>query len=277
MYNIIKSDLYRILKGKAIYIIMIIIIVISLVSAIGLSAGHIGLSVGTNLDLNDVETLEKISNTKSLSEYREVMKSLGDFKLDSQIIGTNVNLYYIFIAIVVILISTDFSNSTVKNTLSSAISKRKYYFSKLILSLAICTFIILFNNYFTYIINYIINGSKFSSSFIEITKITLYQFPLLYGIISFLVSLAFLTRKTALFNGISIPFILVVQMVIMGITNLFKIKADWFYNYEIQFALVKLADNASNEYILKCALLGMAYIIIFNAIGYFLFKKSEIK
>lgn len=277
MYNIIKSDLYRILKGKAVYIIMIIIIIMSLVSAVGLSAGHIGLSVGTNLDLDDVETLEKVSKAKSLSEYREVMMSLGDFKLDAQVVGTNVNLYYMFIAIIVILITVDFSNSTVKNTLSSAISKRKYYFSKLILSLAICTFIILFNNYFVYIVNYIINGSKFASSFIEITKITLYQIPLLYGIISFLVGLAFLTKKTALFNGISIPFIMVVQLVVMGITNLFKIKADWFYNYEIQFALTKLADNASNEYILKCALLGVAYIIIFNVIGYFSLKKSEIK
>ena len=39
------------------------------------------------------------------------------------------------------------------------------------------------------------NGKAFSSGLGEITKITLYQLPLLYGIISLLVCISALTRK----------------------------------------------------------------------------------
>ena len=42
MLNIIKSDLYRILKGKAIYIAIIIMFVMATFSIFGMSPGYIG-------------------------------------------------------------------------------------------------------------------------------------------------------------------------------------------------------------------------------------------
>ena len=224
MLSIIKSDLYRISKGKAIYIVILIILILNIVSAVGLDAGHIGLSVGTNIDVTDTETLAQISSVNSISDYRKLMKSFGTFPLDKDVIGQNVNLYYLFIVIVVIILCTDFSNKSIKNTLSSAISKRKYYLSKLFLILGLSTIIVLFNNYSFYLINLIINGKAFTSSLI----------------------------------------------------NLFHIKADWFFNYEFQYALVNLVNNPTTSYIIKCTLLGIFYIIFFNIIGYYLFKKTDI-
>ena len=69
---------------------------------------------------------------------------------------------------------------------------------------------------------------------------------------------------------------MVVQLIGMAIINLFKLKGD-FFNYEIQMALSNLASNPSSDYIGKCILLGVVYIIVFNVIGYYAFKKSEIK
>ena len=106
---------------------------------------------------------------------------------------------------------------------------------------------------------------------------TIYQLPLLYGIICLLVSIAFITRKTSMFNTISIPFIMVFQLLVMTITSMFRIKADWFTNYELQYALVNLSNNPTSSYILKCSLLGIGYIVIFGLIGYYAFKKAEIK
>ena len=63
------------------------------------------------------------------------------------------------------------------------------------------------------------NGESFSSSLEEITKITLYQLPLLYGIMSLLVGLCFTVRKTSIFN-----------------TNIFK---SFKGNYTTCFASVK--------------------------------------
>lgn len=277
MLNIIKSDLYRILKGKAIYIIFIVVSLLIVVSVVGLSAGHIGLGVGSNINVEDTDLLQKISNVNSLTEYRNILKSYGSFALDKDIIGQNINLYYMFIVVVVTVLTVDFSNKSIKNTLSSAISRKEYYLSKLFLALGLCTIIILFNNYFSYFLNLIVNGDQFASSFIDITKLTIIQMPLIYGIISLLLCLAFVFKKTSMFNTVSIPFIMVIQLVVIGVTNLFKIKANWFYNYEVQFALSNLASNPTSNYILKCTLLGIIYIVVFNLIGYYSFKNTEIK
>ena len=212
MLNIIASDLYRIKKSFAVYIALFLVLIMSVISIVGMSAGHIGLSVGqSNINLNDTEFIEELSKAKSLQEVRKVMQRDGAFPLDKDIIGQNVNLYYVFIIITVIVLVTDFSNKAVKNTLSSAVSRKTYYLSKTIIIFGICTILILFSNYFSYFLNLIVNGESFSTPFWEFTKITLVQLPLLYGIISLLICFAFLLKKTSLFNTISIPFILLLQ------------------------------------------------------------------
>ena len=276
MLNIIKADLYRLIRSKGLYIAIALVILIAIISIVTLSGPSIGFSVGTNADSVDVETMQKISAAKSLGELRSVMKSIGSFELDRDILKQNGNLYFFFIAFVVIIITKDFSSKTIKNTLSSAISRKKYYVSKLLLVLGLSTLLILFNNYFSYFLNLIVNGKEFTSSIGEITKITLYQLPLLYGIICLLVCIAFITRKTSIFNTISIPFLMVFQFIVITLTQLLRIKADWFTNYDLQWAMLKLANNPANDYILKCGLLGLVYIVIFGLIGYYVFKKAEI-
>ena len=278
MLNIIKSDLYRIFKQKAIYIVIAILIFLALVSSITMSPGNIGISMGsTNLDINDTEFIEQLSNVKSLTGFRDLMKSKGAFPLDKDIIGNNANMYYFFIVVVVIVLVTDFSNKSIKNTLSSAITRKKYYFSKLILILVLGTILILFNNYINYFFNLIINGNEFVTPILEFTKLSILQLPLLYGMISLLVCIACIFRKTSLFNTISIPFVMVVQLIGMAIINIFKIKADWFLDYEFQFALSNLVNNPTNQYVITCTVIGIIYIIVFNVIGYYAFKKAEIR
>ena len=103
------------------------------------------------------------------------------------------------------------------------------------------------------------------------------QLPLLYGIISLLVCLAFVFKKVSLFNSISIPLIVVIQIIMISVTNLFKLNVTWINDYEIQTALIKLVNNPTNTYIISCIILGVAYCAIFNIIGYYSFKKAEIK
>ena len=279
MLNIMKADLYRIFKGKAIYFALLIIIIMSLVSVVSLMPGHIGMTSMTSstIDIEDPEFMENLSKANSLKDVRSLMKSSGGYKLDQAVLGSNMNLYYVFIVIIVIIISIDFSNKSIKNTLSSAISRNKYYWSKAILIFLICTFLVLFSNYFFYFINLLVNGKSFTSSISAIFKSTMIQLPLIYGIISLLICFAFVFKKTATFNTISIPFIMLVQLVVLGFTNLFRMKADWLYQYEIQNALGNLVNHPTNGYILNCALLGVFYIVIFNIIGYYAFLKTEIK
>lgn len=277
MLSIIKSDLYRILRGKAIYIAILVILVINGVSAIMLSPGNIGINVTSSArEEYDFETLEEIANAKSLGEIRQIVKNKGAFNLDKEVIGQNVNLYYIFIVVVVTILCADMTNKCIKNTLSSAISKRKYYMSKLLLTLGICTLLVLFSNYSFYFMNLTINGKEFTSSLLDIGKYTIVQLPLIYGIISILICFGFLFKKTSIFNAISISFQIIIQLISSTIISLLHLKGDWFFNYEFQFALNNLVNSPVISYVIKCTLLGIFYLIIFNAIGYYSFKKADI-
>lgn len=278
MLNIIKSDLYRIFKGKAIYVTILVMSVLMIANAISVSIINIGGKTSANIgDGTGMEFMVELQNANTLKDFREVMMRYREYPLDQEMIADNINLYYFFIVIVVIVLCTDFSNKSIKNTLSSAISKKKYYLSKVILIFGICTFLVLFSNYFFYLLNILVNGKALSSSLLDITKYTLLQLPMIYGIISLLICFAFTFKKTSRFSTITIPFILVLQLIVIAFISLFRIEANWFYNYEFQYALMNLVISPTNAYILKCVLLGIFYIIIFNGIGYYTFKNTEIK
>lgn len=279
MLNIIKSDLYRIFKGKSIYVAIIIILILASVSCFSMSPGHIGMTTSSAEQplIKDEEILNQVYETDSILETRKLMKEYGAYPLDKAQLGANANLYYFFIIVVVIVLVTDLSNSTAKNTLSSAISRKKYYMSKLITCIVLGTFLVLVNNYGSYLINLIMNGKEFSAGILEITKLTIVQLPILYGIISMLVCIGFCFRKTGTFNSITIPLIIVMQLVIMGCSSLFHLNANNILNYEFQYIIGNLITDPSNTYILKTLVLAVFYIVIFNVIGYSVFKKTEIK
>ncbi len=279
MFNIIKSDLYRLFKGKAIYITVFIMAVMLGLSIYELQPGYIGVTSG-GLEQMYEEDPEEITdmrdmNAQSLAEARKMFKQYP-YELDKAILGTNANLYYLFVIIIAVIISVDFSKRTVKNTISSAVSRRKYYFSKLICCLLTCTILVLLNNYGMYIVNRLVNGEGFSSGLETITRVTLYQLPIMYGIISLLVCISVVVKKGSAFNAISIPLLIVAQILLSLFVKIFKIKSGIF-NYEYQTVLGKLAGSPENNYIIKCVMLGIIYIVIFNVIGYYSFKKAEIK
>lgn len=280
MLNMMKADMYRIVRGKSIYIITLIIIALEIVNIISISAGAISMGINPNLvtgDEYDYEYLEKLEKANSISEYRKIIKDNGGFELDTDIMAENGNFYYIIIVLVIIVVTCDFSNKSVKNTLSSAISRKKYYISKMLLLYLITTIVLVFNTYFSYFLNLLVNGSSFVSSIGNVTKILLLQLPLIYGIITLLGSIAFITRKTSIFNAISIPLIAVVELIAMGICTLFRLDAVKIFEYDFTFMLRNIANNQTDTLIMKSLVLAIVYIVLFNIVGYFVFKKSEVK
>lgn len=283
MLNIIKSDLYRTFKGKAIYIVIILMLLMATFSIFGMSPGYIGTATvkeddeqNQEISQKDIEIMNQLQETNSLTETRKIIKGHFTFELDKQIIGANSNLYYLFIAIVFVVICVDLAGSTAKNTLSSAISRKKYYLSKLITILLLGTALTLINDYYIYFMNIAINGKPFSSDFIDFAKCVLMQYPIILGMLGILVGLAFITRKRSTFNTISIALLIITQLILMGIITLFRIDPA-ILKWELQNILESLVQNPTNEYIIKTTILGFAYFIGANLIGYYAFKKSEIK
>ena len=101
MLNIIKSDLYRVFKGKSIYIAIIFILFLASVSCFSMSPGHIGITTSSEEQplIQDEEILKQVYETNSIFETRNLMKEYGAYPLDKAQLGANANLYYFFIII----------------------------------------------------------------------------------------------------------------------------------------------------------------------------------
>ena len=285
MINMFRADLYRLIRSKGFYIAMLILLVTIGVSVYFVGPGHIGLSDSSGTMSDDVSVqlqtaMSQLSDEElqsvSVSKFREIMLSVKGYELDRDILSVNMNLYYIFIFIAAIILTVDFSGGSVKNTLSSAISRNKFYLSKLCLITLCCTAILFLNTYIVYFVNILFNSKSLASSLGAVTEVTLLQLPPTLALASILTGIGFMTKKTSLFNIITIPLIMVSQIVLRVVALIFEIKEEYLY-YEFQQMLRRLANNPSDSYILHSFFVCAVVIVVFNLLGYLSFRKAEIK
>lgn len=276
--NMIKADLYRIFKGMHIYLALGIVILIASISIGTREVGHIG---NASVDYNGESFIavgEKETNSDSKMPYT-VRTDEQKKNFVPSILTANINLYYPIILLVFVILMSDFSSHTIKNTLSTTVGKNKYYLNKLALILLMSTALIFFNSIFLYILNFIVNGKAYTGAISHVLAITLRQLPLLLGASSLMTLLGFLTRKAAAFNAIVIPFQILFQVFINALYIITKWEpiGTFLYHYELQSALSELVFSTDRTYLITCTCMGLAEIFISIAIGCQIFKKTEIK
>ena len=276
MINMIRADFYRLIRSKGIYIAVFILLLMIGADIYTLQPGYVGMKVNIEIEneMSDM-TYEEIS-ALSISEFREIMLRIKGYALDRDILACNMNLYYIFIFVAVIVIAAEFSGSTVKNTLSSAINRSRYFLSKVVFVNLCCVGLFFLNTYVMYFANILFNNRDLASDFDVITKVTLLQLPPILALTSILAGLAFILKKTAAFNTFVIPFILIFQLLLNVASAFFKIKEEWL-TYELQQMLIRLAFDPSKNYILRSYLVCAVIIAVFYSVGYLSFKKAEIR
>lgn len=277
MINMIKADFYRISKSMVIYIALAFLIFMAAMDIYFVEPGSVGIRYSSGPavenELNEMSQEELIN--LSSGEYREIMLRTQGYALDRDVLSANINLYYVFIFVAAIAVTVDFSGSCVKNTLSSAISRKKYFLSKLA-TVSLCCLVFLFiNTYLVYFGNIIFNSKNLASDIGTVTKITLLQIPPILAFASILTGFAFIFRRTAVFNALTIPFFMIIQL-LLNLTVFMKLPES-IYNYELQIMISKLAFEPSAGYILKSYAVCAAIIILFNTAGWLVFKKAEIK
>lgn len=284
MLNMIKADLYRINKNIAFYIAIAFTLLMIGVSVYMVQPGSVGQAsvgdVSTTDYMNDGNGLDDISMEEAskltMHDLREMSLNSEGYKFDKNFLAANMNLYYIFIFIAAIAITVDFSAGSVKNTLSSAISRKKYFISKTLFVIGTCILIFFMNTYLSYLSNLIFNEGKVSSDLWTVTKISLLQLPPMLALISILIGIAFIFRKTSIFNIITIPLVMVFQLALNLVIMLFDLNSK-IINYEFQVMIGKLTSEPSCDYITKSYIYCAVLIIAFLSLGYISFRKSEIK
>ncbi len=252
MMNMMKADLYRITKTKGFYFFWIFIAATYLINIAAKDFG--GISFGGPSFVPE------------------------NVKMDIGAVCMNFNFYFFSIFPVFGIIIGEFSEHTIKNTITSAISKQKYFITKYVFSLLYTTAAFLFSNYAFYFINCLVNGSENSSALSDFSVSLFSQLPMMLAIFSIFIGLAFLLRKGALFNAITIITPLLYSSVSVSLYTVERTQklAEKLLEYEINTVLTNLALDCADDYRRNCYLISAVVIVLSFLIGYISFTKREL-
>lgn len=281
MLNIIRADIYRIVRGKGVYITFAALLAVIVLQVVGGANINAGITTDTFDMLNvDMEAL-------SLADFNEETISISDLfrpptgrEAAFQMMGASSNILYVLLPLLFFVGVADFSSGGARNTLACGISRGKYYCSKLILSCAFCALLLVFYVVVSVVAATIRSGfgGAFNGAYVlDVVKIFLPQLLLCLAGACVGNFFVFLFRSPA-FTGIYIAFLLVPAILILALMFV----SGWFerlYDYELTAsigALAKIASMSSGE-IVKTLLVGVGYIVLAVAGGFAVFRKAEIK
>lgn len=290
MFNIIKADLYRIFRGKGVYITLILFIALLALQVATNTVGTVGMYVKEENEIDQREERDETEfvNKDELEEKPEVALNSA---LDAQTFTGSIaafktmestdSLLYFMLAFIIFIGATDFSTGCAKNVLSSGVSKSKYYISKLILAIAFLILISLINVIVPIIIGTIVHGFEgtFDITFIiKVLKVFLPQLYLCTAAVCVGMFFVFVTKRTAIVNGLFIAFNIVPKLVIFLLSYL-NLKFLKLLDYEIvtNIRMFSNVEMLSSSAITKGLLVATVYILISTIGGFIIFKRSEIK
>lgn len=262
MANIIRADLYRIFRGKAIYITFGVLIAFLVFEAIA-GTGSIG-----------------IATEELLEDTTDITKTTG-MTIPFMMASATTNLTYFILPLLICIAGTDFSCGAVRNTLSRGISRTMYYFAKLVPVLILTVIIQLLNLVVPIIVATVRNG--FGGDFtvewlVSVLKPYGIQVLLLLAFACVGIFIVFLTKRTAAINAVFIAFTMVPQILFM-IAAAISPKLEGLMNYDMNVNLSALSNYSqlATEDITRAILLGVFYILVSTGFGILLFRKSDIK
>lgn len=274
MLNIIRADLYRIFRGKALYITFGVLIAFIVLQSIA-GTGNIGMNMGSVSGETEAEML-----SNALDEMTKITKADG-MSAPFVMAGVAANLVYFLIPLIICFVGTDFSSSAVKNVLARGVSRKKYYFAKLIPLLFLTVLMQVFNLFLPLIVASIRNGfgGKLTLDWlVSVLKVYGIQTLLMLAITCVGVFIVFLTKKTASIVALFIAF-LMVPTLIFYILGMISSKLENLINYDVvtNINLMANINELPSGDIIRAFLMCAFYIIAGTVAGLVIFKKSDIK
>ena len=253
MLNIIRADLYRIIRNKTIFIMAIMIIAIDVATII----------------LKDPQLMNMFHPYYGYQEAG----NFGKF-----ILSQNCDLYFYLIFIVYAFMITDFSNKTARNTLSSVCGRKMYYTVKSTEIYISSAVLYLLHCIFCYVLNLILNGTSDSIGLGHYLKIVLLQFPLILGIIGFILMCAFLVRESKFSVLVIItPFTFALVFYMIITYNKTSQILQFIYDHVfMENVFYNFANSADYQSLSITIIVYLIFAVFSTLIGYASFKKCEI-
>ena len=275
MLNIIKADLYRIFRGKGIYITFGILVAIIILQAIA-GTGTVGMNTSAVVDgATEAEIIES-----AMEETLAITKANG-MAAPFVMAGASANLIYFLIPLIIFSAGIEFSSGAVKNAISRGMSRTKYYFAKLIPALFFAVIIQVFNLIIPTVIATIRHGfgGRFTGEWVvDVLKVYGAQTLIMFAITCVGAFIVFLTRKTSATIGLFIGFLLVPTL-ILSLLAMISSKLENLINYDLGVNMNLMANLSElpNGDIVRMFVLCAIYIIGATLAGIAIFKKSDIK
>jgi len=279
MMNIIRADIYRIIRGKGLYISLAVLIVV--VAMLSLTGGSIGITI-SNMEVIDetVEAIETDSTEQLSAERHEMFHAPTGIEAMAKATSSTNNVLFFLLPLVVFVSVADFTSGGAKNTLAGGVNRVKYYFSKLLLSFVLCVVYLLVYVLLSILLATVFNGfgGVFNGAFIAgVVKILISQLWLCLAAVCVANFFAFLFQSSA-YVGAFIAFLLMPVLIIIALTFI----NEWFANlmyYELTMSIGRMAfiGTLSAGEITQVILVGAGYIAASVIGGLAIFKKAEIK
>jgi len=269
MRNLIRADIYRILRGKGIYIIFAVILAVII------------LGVTVNVAMVNIVTEDGVSAPLGIEVYGGAD---GFVSAAGVLFSSMEQLVFILLALVLVVVEPIFSNGTVKNDIARGISRTKLYLSKLFICCVLSVLMYLIYIGGGMLLYVIINGfgtnpvpTDFWITFLQAIGAQLLIF---FAIANFALFLIFTTKREGVVIGIFIAFLLVPTMVLNLITVFWDADlALMFANFDLTSSLGRLGflNQLETHEILTVLGIGVSYILVSLTLGLTSFRKAEIK
>ena len=276
--NILRADIYRILRGKGLYIsLAVLIVVIALVS---LTGGYVGVSYNASDSQEEMAgAMEAVGAERPSDETGDASRAPTGAKALGKAASSSNNVLFFLLPLVAFISVADFTSGGAKNTLACGVNRAKYFFAKLTLSFVLCALFLLVYILLSVLLASAFNGfggaldGAFAALF---AKILLSQFWLCLASACVANFFAFLFRSHV-FEGAYIAFLLLPPLLIMTLAFI----NEWFVkliDYDLGMIIVSMAQIGamSSGEIVRAILVGAGYMAAAVAGGLALFNKAEI-
>ena len=264
MMNIIRADLYAILRGKAVYITFSVVMYLHILT--------IGTGTMGGINFGDIE------------DNPLEMPSGFDFNFigSAEFLYTRTdNMIFVLLPLIIVAAAAIFTFGTVKNDLAWGIPRTKLYLSKLATAIGLCVLLMVFYMGAGMLFAWALNGFGGpvpDGYWLNLFQTVGAQLFMMIALTCFGTFLVFTTKSSAATTGIYIAFLFVPTMVISILMdsgfNVARLLDFDLWSGINRLGFINQLDISS---ILTILGVGLFYIITSTIGGLLLFGRAEIK
>jgi len=265
-----RADMYRILRGKTIYISFAVMLAILVVSIFVLrTAMHSGVII----IVGEPEYIAAINEER----FRAAEVMSGSVAAQMMLASME-TIAYFFIPLVIIVAMAAFSSGAIKNEIPVGINRTKFYLSKLVLASILCiAFVVLYPLLAVVFATTVDGVGDWSGGLLSDMLNILGSLTVVSIAFSSVgVFLCFATKRAGAVIGLFLAVMLIPSAIVALLYQAFP-GAMEFLNYDLfnQFYLLSQETVSTTELVRGLAI-ALAYIIGTTVAGLALFKKAEI-